>query len=66
MLCSTHAITVEVESFTIDSITNAKDSYHVYNRVLSAIYIFAMRKEVEKVLSGRHPAAAKPAELYTL
>ena len=55
----------EVESFTMDSMIKG---YHIYKDVwlIFEYCTIAVMKEVEKGLLGRHPAAAKPAEvMYT-
>ena len=55
----------EVESFTIDSMIKGG---HVYKNfwLSSKCCAIAAMKQVVKDLLGRHPAVAKPAEMYTL
>ena len=55
----------EVESFTIDSIIKG---YQVYKYAWSSFKCctIAAMKELENGLLGKHPAAVKPTEIYTL
>ena len=56
----------EAESCTIVSMING---YHVYNDAwlrFKCCTIAEMKEVEDDLQSGRHPAAAKPTEMYTL